>query len=292
VRQAAQLAGVDPAGAKLIRHYSNAIYLLPAANAVARVTRGGNALELVTRSQEVARWLVREQGFPATEPLADTSPMTVDGAVVGFWAYYPQPGHVGSWQTSAHLAVLLRMLHDTPPPPVVLPTWIPLTSLEATAADSGLSAALTDDERTWILNRITQVREEMAGMEWPLGTGLIHGDAWTGNLLSSPGTSPAGVVLGDWDWVSIGPREVDLIPTWHAVARYGKPPSWTSEFTNRYRYDLARWEGFPVLLAMRDLVQLTGPIRRAPDSEPHRLALRQRLDDLRAERTTTTWKGL
>jgi hypothetical protein len=292
VRQAAQQAGVDPAGARLVHHYSNAIYVLPAANAVARVTWGGDALELVARSQVVARWLVREQGFPATEPLADTSPVTVDGAVVSFWAYYPQPRDASPPLTSAQLAVLLRMLHDTPSAPVVLLAWIPLTSLQSTAEDGTLSAALTDDERGWILHRISEIREQLAGMEWPLGIGLIHGDAWAGNLLSSPGASPAGVVLGDWDWVSIGPREVDLIPTWHAAARYGKPSSWTSDFTSRYGYDLARWDGFPVLMAMRDLVQLSGPIRRAPDSEPHREALRQRLDDLRAGRTATTWKAL
>lgn len=35
-------------------------------------------------------------------------------------------------------------------------------------------------------------------------------------------------------------------------------------------------------MAMRDLVQLTGPIRRAPHSESHRHALDQRLSDLRS----------
>lgn len=59
---------------------------------------------------------------------------------------------------------------------------------------------------------------------------MIHGDAWAGNLLSAPETSPIGAVLGDWDWVSAGPREVDLIPTWHAAARYGKGASWVSDF--------------------------------------------------------------
>ena len=126
----------------------------------------------------------------------------------------------------------------------------------------------------------------------PLGTGLIHGDAWAGNLLSSPGTPPVGAVLGDWDWVSAGPREIDLIPTWHAAARYGKPASWVSDFTSQYGYDLARWEGYPIMLAMRDLVQLTGPIRRARDSDPHRQALRQRLDSLRCGDATSVWTAL
>ncbi|MGH3975271.1 MAG: hypothetical protein ACRDS9_18375, partial [Pseudonocardiaceae bacterium] len=28
-----------------------------------------------------------------------------------------------------------------------------------------------------------EVREELATVEWPLGQGLIHGDAWAGTLL-------------------------------------------------------------------------------------------------------------
>ena len=107
-----------------------------------------------------------------------------------------------------------------------------------------------------------------------------------------PEASPAGVVLSDWDWVSAGPREVDLIPTWHAAVRYGRTPRWVSDFVDQYGYDLAQWDGYAVLMAMRDLVQLSGPIRRARDSEPHRRALRQRLGDLRSGDTASTWNAL
>jgi aminoglycoside phosphotransferase (APT) family kinase protein len=176
MRQASAAVGLDAAGARLIHHYSNAIYLLPAQNVV----------------------------------------------------------------TSGHLAVLLRLLHQAGTPPVSHPAWVPLASLHATVEDRLLSAALTDDERTWITDRITEVRDKIAGLDWPLGVGLIHGDAWAGNLLSCPGASPVGAVLGDWDWVSTGPREIDLIPTWHAAARYGRAPSWVSDFISQYDYDLAR----------------------------------------------------
>ncbi len=193
--------------------------------------------------------------------------------------------------TSAHLA-LLRLLHQIDAPPVALPTWVPLQSLEATVGATDLSAALTDDERTWIRKRIDQVRDAIASLDWPLGTGMIHGDAWAGNLLASTDAAPAGVLLGDWDWVSIGPREVDLIPTWHAATRYGKGPAWVDDFISRYGHDLATWDGYPDLIAMRDLVQLTGPIRRADNSERHRQVLRQRLDALRSGDTASTWTAL
>jgi aminoglycoside phosphotransferase (APT) family kinase protein len=210
---------------------------------------------------------------------------------VSFWAYYRQPEDAKPL-TSGDLAVLLLLLHQAGSPPMPLPGWVPLTSLQATVDDRLLSAALTDDERAWIMARIAEVQDKIAGLEWPLGTGLIHGDAWAGNLLHAPCVRPAGRVLGDWDWVSTGPREIDLIPTWHAVARYGKPASRVSDFISRYGYDLGQWEGYPVLMAMRDLVQLTGPIRRAPDSEPHRRLLRERLDSLRCGDTTSIWTAL
>ena len=290
MRRASAAAGLDAAGAKLIHHYSNAIYLLPAHNAVARVTYGHDAAERVARSQAITRWLVQQRGFPATQPLDDTSPVTVSGLVVSFWVYYRQPKDAAPL-TSGDLAVLLRLLHQGGSP-VPLPVWVPLTSLHATVDDRLLSVALTDDERAWIMTRIAEVRDKIAGLEWPLGAGLIHGDAWAGNLLHWPGGGTARAILGDWDWVSTGPREVDLIPTWHAVARYGKPASRISDFISQYGYDLGQWEGYPVLMAMRDLVQLSGPIRRAPDSEPHRRLLRERLDSLRRADTTSIWTAL
>jgi Phosphotransferase enzyme family len=291
MRQASAAVGLDSSGAQLIHHYSNVIYLLPAHDVVARITYGHDATAQVARSQAITGWLGKQHQFPATQPLPDTSPVTVDSAVVSFWTYYPQPKDAPP-PISGQLATLLHLLHQVGPSPVALPAWVPLASLHATVGDPVLSAALTDDERTWIMTRIAEVRDKIARLDWPLGIGLIHGDAWAGNLLSSPGTPPAGVVLGDWDWVSSGPREIDLIPTWHAVARYGKPPSWVTDFISQYGYDLARWEGYPVLLAMRDLVQLSGPIRRARDSEPHRQVLRQRLDSLQSGDTTSVWKAL
>jgi Phosphotransferase enzyme family len=289
MRQACEAAGLDATGAQLIHHYSNAVYVLPAHNAVARVTYGHDATERIALSQAVTRWLGHERRFPATKPLEDIDPVTVNSLAVSFWAYYRQPDDAPPL-TAGDLAALLRLLHQAGSPPMPLPAWVPLTSLHATVEDRLLSAALTDDERTWIMARIAEVRDKIAGLDWPLGTGLIHGDAWAGNLLHAPGARPAGAVLGDWDWVSTGPREIDLIPTWHAVARYGKPASRISDFVSRYGYDLGQWEGYPVLMDMRDLVQLTGPIRRAPDSEPHRRFMRERLDSLRRGDTMSIWK--
>lgn len=40
--------------------------------------------------------------------------------------------------------------------------------------------------------------------------------------------------------------------------RYGKPQAWVDDFVRQYGYDLAEWDGYAVMMGMRDLVQLSG----------------------------------
>jgi hypothetical protein len=284
-------ANLDARGARLLHHSTNAVYHLPAENAVARVTIAPDAAVRIPRVVAAARWLVGDHHFPATRPLPGAEPVIREpDTVVSFWIYYPPPEPVEPL-TSTHLAALLRTLHQIEAAPP-LPAWVPLASLSGTIADPALSASLTGDERHWLQDRIEHLLDELANLDWPLGVGIIHGDAWAGNLLPAPGTPPVNAVLGDWDWVSMGPREVDLIPTWHAATRYGKGAAWSEAFAHRYGYDLACWEGFRTVMDMRDLVQLTGPLRRAGASPRHRAALRQRLRSLRAGDTTARWVAL
>ncbi|WP_328410825.1 phosphotransferase family protein [Nocardia sp. NBC_00403] len=122
-----------------------------------------------------------------------------------------------------------------------------------------------------------------------MGIGLIHGDAWAGNLLWDNRNDSAQPILADWDLVSIGQREIDLIPTWHAAVRYGRDQTWVRNFIEEYGYDLSEWSGYRVLLDMRDLVQVSGPLRRAVVSAEHADRLRQRVDDIRAGNRNTSW---
>lgn len=278
------------AGATLISHSSNAVYLLPEIPAIARVTSGPGAAERVARTQAITAWLT-DRGFGATAPLPGIDVVHInDHTSVSFWAYYPQTDHQPP-ATSSDLGRLLRNLHDLDVPPdelpVDVPTWLPLESLADTVSDPEQSAVLADTERTWLLHRIREIRDQLGTEQWPLGRGLIHGDAWAGNLLWDAATDR--MLLGDWDWVSHGPREIDLIPTWHATIRYGRTTAWTRAFVDQYGYDLATTSAYDVLVQMRDLVQLTGPIRRAPDSPAAADRLAQRLGDLRRGARNSNW---
>lgn len=280
LRDACSRVGLDDTGARLIHHYANVVCLLPAQRIVARINRDGQA-DRARTALHFARWLTDVHGYPATAPLPALDPVVVDDStVVTFWAYYPQPRSASP--DSAHLGRLVRGLHQLPAPPIDLPAWRPLQSLQALTVGPVGVAALSREDQRWLLARIDQVQRDLAALDWPLGMTAIHGDAWAGNLLWDTAAVHEPVRLGDWDTACYGPREVDLVPSWHAAVRYGRGTRWAEAFARAYGYDLSRWDGFPILFAMRDLVQLAGPMRRAAHESTFAAAVRQRLDGIKA----------
>ena len=133
---------------------------------------------------------------------------------------------------------------------------------------------------------------QVRALDSPLGHGIIQGDAWTGNLLWNTTTGSDAAIIGDWDWVSYGPREIDLIPSWHAATRYGRGQAWADQFAEAYGHDLAGWDGLPTLMHMRDRVQLTGPLRRAGDSPTFADVLRERITGVRDGASEKVWRAL
>lgn len=281
--------GLPASGAQLLHHYANAVWLLPEHPAIIRITDSAFAHQKATTNIAVCRWLVQHQQFPATAPLTtDVIPLD-EHAVATVWTYYPQPPDLSP--TSTDLAGLLRQLHALPSPPFELPRWTALTSLEGVLRDTTRPIAIDDSDRRWLLQRIDYLRDELARLDWRLGDGHIHGDAWAGNLLWNDTANPRTVLLGDWDSVSWGPREVDLIPTWHAATRFGRGQQWSDDFAAEYGYDLAQWSGLPTLFAIRDLVQLVALLRQVPRRPGLAGALRQRLSDIRTAHGTAVWKS-
>ncbi len=285
---ACRRTGLDPTGARLIHHYVNAVFVLPRPRAVARLATGESGSARAHTSVAVTRALTAA-GFPATAPLDVPQPIRAAAhTVVTFWRYYPQPPRPAV--SAAQLARLLRQLHLLPDLGIDLPTWTPLRSLESLLHDEQAAHLVDAADRDWLLRRITSLRAELDALHYPLGHGLIHGDAWAGNLLVDG--HGHDVVLGDWDSVCHGPREVDLIPTWHATIRYGRPGSWARQFAETYGHDLGRSESFHPLRQMRDLVQLTGPLRRGHADPVMAAAFRQRLSSVKAGDTAGSWRAL
>jgi len=268
----AERCGLDPRGARLLRLFATAVYHLPAADAVARIasiTSTDSVTRLAT-SVRVTRWLA-DIGFPAVRPLPVDQPITSHGCAVTFWRYLPQTGPPPG---PGDLGRLLRTLHQLQAPAVPLPAYQPLVSVR-TAIEA--SQAIGEDDRSWLRARCAQLVAAYGQLSFGLPAGMIHGDAYRGNLLRDGNR----VVLADWDAVSTGPREVDLIPTLQA-RRFGLPETEQDAFITAYGQDIRSWHGYPVLRDTRELSTLSALLRDGHVNAAARDELQIRLKSLRA----------
>jgi len=273
----------------MIRHVANAVYLLPHTPVVARVGYSPGVVDRSRRAIEITRWLAR-RGFPAAEPLEPPTgrrqPLVVKIArrrfAVTFWRYYPPDDRPAEPTQLAAVARRLHAVHDRPP--VRLPRFTPLMAVSSALADPAAARALSVPERAWLSGRIRQARDEYRRLASPLGHGLVHGDLYLGNLLSAD----RGVVLADWDTVCVGPREVDLAPTYTAV-RFGLAAGAVDRFAEAYGHDLRTWAGLPTLRTIRELSTLDTLIRAAPTRPASAEELRHRLGTLRRGDNAALW---
>jgi aminoglycoside phosphotransferase (APT) family kinase protein len=204
------------------------------------------------------------------KPLACDQPVLSHGCVVTLWHHLPQRGPEPS---TADLGRLLRRLHSLGPPPFPLPDFRPLGSVRRAIHTS---QAIGDDERAWLSDHCQHLLRAYDQLAFEPPAGMIHGDAWRGNLLRDGNR----VVLADWDAVSTGPREVDLVPTLQA-ARFGLASADRDAFIAAYGHDARNWPGYPVLRGIRELATLTALLRDTPADPAAKDELQARIRSLR-----------
>ncbi|WP_406048329.1 aminoglycoside phosphotransferase family protein [Kribbella sp. NBC_00889] len=270
LRDIAGAAGIDPAGAVLLRYTMNAVYKLPAASLVLRIAPAANR-STVHRVTKIAHRLA-ELGLP-TVRLAPglEQPIETPDWTATAWTYLPQiPGQRHRQAELAHPLLAFHSLNDLGFP---LPQWDPISRaqsrLETAAAARGdqliylqtwaASQVRLDlsDLVGWLRKRALSVRGAAASAEWRLPTSVIHGDAHAGNLLTDMhGQS----VLCDLDSVSTGPPEWDLVPAAHGVERFGDPREQYDELSAAYGFDLLSSPTWPTLRSIRELQIVTSVI--------------------------------
>jgi hypothetical protein len=271
LRSCAERCGLDARGARLIRLFATAVYHLPAAAAVVRIApvTSPDAVTRLATSVQVTRWLVGI-GFPTVEPLPVDQPVAANGCAVTFWRYLPQQGPA---PVSADLGRLLRWLHQLDVPPVPLPAYRPLISVRQAIE---ASRAIDEEDRAWLGHRCEQLLDAYGKLRFLVPAGMIHGDAYRGNLLRDG----QRVVLADWDAVSTGPREIDLIPTLQG-SRFGLPHDQRDAFIAAYRHDIRSWDGYLVLHDIRELSTTSALLRDGHLDPAARCELQIRIHSLR-----------
>ncbi|MFD2422429.1 phosphotransferase family protein [Amycolatopsis pigmentata] len=280
-----RIAEVDPTDARLLHHRSNAVYLLPRDQRVVRL-----APDTAVRRRRahtsiaVTRWLATQPDPVALPPMPGDQPVIAAGAVATFWPHRPTTPP----PSLADLAIPLRRLHSFPAPPFPVPRYQPLQRLqEAFDLDQNRpQPAVTDDDRTWLLQRATELIDTFSTTDFPLGDGLVHGDAHTENLVHDH----HNLLLIDWDGACLGPRELDLLTG--IPNHFHEPASRRAQFLNAYGYDILTWPGWTLLRDLTELHALGAYIRLAPTKPAAAVELRHRIRSLRTNDRSAVWHAV
>jgi aminoglycoside phosphotransferase (APT) family kinase protein len=292
VHEVGELLNLATGGARLLRQHISRIYLLPTEGVVVRLAPANdeNRARALT-SVRVTSWLA-QQAFPCVVPVQPV-PVEVNSAVCTFWRYVPQPEEGEPPPVLAGvLGGLLRDLHTLPAAPFDLPWLDPLARLRGALE---LDAArprpvLSPTDLDMLVERSQVVEERYRDLDFPLGVGLIHNDAHIGNLLADP-HSEVGHIVGDWEGVARGAREIDLVQEGAPGNRFGESADLRRAFSASYGYDIAAWPGWTVLRELRDLHSVGAYIRVAAGKSAARAELDHRLRTLR-HRTDDRWTAV
>jgi thiamine kinase-like enzyme len=274
-------AGLDADGASLIRLGENAMFRLREP-VVVRIARTAAYEPDARKEVAVARWLEAES-YPAVRALPIDQPLTIDGRVVTFWEALSDQEVYGS---PADVATLLTRLHDMRPRASLgLKPLRPFGRAERRIENNGW---FSPEDRSFLRNRLGELRTAYADLRFVLPAGVIHGDASVGNVICD---RDGRAVLIDLDGFAIGPREWDLVLTaiyydsfgWHTEVEY-------AEFVSVYGFDVMEWPGYPVLRDVREFLMVTWLSQKAGHDERAAAETRKRIAALRSGRSKRDWQ--
>ncbi|MFI6578066.1 aminoglycoside phosphotransferase family protein [Nocardiopsis sp. NPDC050513] len=265
--------------AELIKFTNNAVYRLPRVGLVVRIAGSATVAERVPVVIQAARWLAQHDA-PAVRLAEDIpQPVRIGGATATFWHLVPS---TGPEPTGTDLGRILRCIHALPAPGFALPSWEPFARIRSRIADA---EGLAEADRVFLTERTNRLELLAQDLEFELPAGVLHGDPFMGNLI--PG--PNGPVICDFDSLSHGPREWDLIPAAVGKVRMDYPADHHSPLAAEYGFDVLTWSGFPVLRQLRELRLVTSVLPVLNTNPGLRTQWRHRLDTLQLGDTTTRW---
>ncbi|MFF3356788.1 phosphotransferase family protein [Streptomyces sp. NPDC002917] len=278
---ACRKAGLPFEQARLLRLGENAIYALPAQNAVVRVARSAEMMDKVATELTVSRWLI-DQGFPAAAPLNELpQPVQADGRLVTFWEYVPPSATA---PLLSDLAALLHQLHALPDPGFPLPALDPFPIMRRRLEHA---SGIEQRDVEFLVEACDLSEAEFRRIVTTAPASLIHGDAHSGNLL----VRGKRVLLIDFEAVATGPSGWDLIPTATAVDRFGLSRTEYQQFTHVYGRDITQWDGYEQLRSIQELGMTTWLMQNAQEG-PHAAEFALRMQSLRKSDRGERWHAL
>ena len=246
---AAQI-GVTVTDARLLRLANSAVFALPGAGLVVRITRSYQLRDRVAKVARLATWFAEIEA-PTVRPSTQvTQPVAAYGLLATIWQYLPPTQPPPSVED---LGQVLRKFHALGQPPFPLPAWDPVADARRRLDDA---EGLRDTDRDFLLDWCDRLQPRLAELSQRTGAGLVHGDAHVGNLLRD---RCGRVVLCDFDATCTGPWQVDLATVPVSEARFGRAGT-HHRLVTAYGYDVTRDPDWPVFRQARELKMVVAAV--------------------------------
>jgi Ser/Thr protein kinase RdoA (MazF antagonist) len=251
----AQHIGVSCGNARLLRLTNNAVYVLPDAGLVVRITRSREFHDRIAKVAALATWFA-EVDAPTVRLAGPTEqPIEVAGLSATVWRYLP-PAEPAP--TADDLGRVLRELHALGVPPFPLPVWDPVGDARRRLADA---EALNNDDRLFLTAWCDRLEPRVAELNQRTQGGFVHADAHVDNLLRN---HQGRVVLCDFDATCTGPWQVDLVAVPVGEARFGEARFGEADAHRRlasaYGYDVTADPDWPLLREARELKMVVSAV--------------------------------
>ncbi|MFE4212278.1 phosphotransferase enzyme family protein [Streptomyces sp. NPDC056844] len=274
--EVAAAAGLSADGAEPIRLAENDLWKL-ANDVVVRISRPGQD-EVAAREVAVARWLA-DNNVPAVRPLPSDQPVRARGRAATLWELLP-PHRQG---TEVELAPLLRQMHQLPRPTFPIGELQPFVRI---AERLQAARCATENDRSWLLRRLDELKEQWPQLPAGLPHCLIHGDAWGGNCA----VTDQGALLLDFERTSMGPPEWDLTSTAVALDTFGTVSATQyAIYSEQYGFDVRGWAGYSILRGIRELRLVTFGMQAADQDPEVRNQAQYRIDCVRGREGRRPW---
>jgi Ser/Thr protein kinase RdoA (MazF antagonist) len=277
-------AGLPTSGLKLLRFGSNAVFGVDEAH-VLRVMRPSTSEADVQREIQLAREFVR-LNVPAVHLADDVAaqPLRALDCLATVWERLAKPDR---HNVHGSLGQLVRIFHQrTAELDLLLEPWRPLAASDRRLAQRREHYAPED------VRMLTQwskrIADELDQLEPALPAGVIHGQAEIGNVLLHAGQP----VFIDFEQVSLGPREWDLVHTAVVVTRFGRPDRCYRDFADAYGFDVRTWDGYQTHRRLWELCATTWLMQH--DHRDRRVAqeIEVRLQTWRDDDPDARWTGV
>jgi hypothetical protein len=243
MRQVAGQLGVEPNEARLLQLTNNAVFALPAAGLVIRVTRSHVFHDRVQKIVRLGHWFTQVDAPTIRLLTSVNQPLRAGDLLATVWHYIePTPPA----PTMADLGHTLRGFHQLGTPPFPLPAWDPVGDARARLADA---EALDEDDHAFLQHWCDELEPHVTQLNQQAAPGLVHADAITGNLLRTP---HGRVVLCDFDATCLGPWQVDLAAVATGEARFGRAGAHAA-LAAAYGYDVTTDPHWQLLRQAREL---------------------------------------